>query len=92
MKNLLKQLAKNVLIPLGLTAAPSASDAAVQNKTFEARTTTLILSNEEMNNFMKILKPLEESSLLITSIGKTNKYEAKEQKEISQYGIRYIRC
>ena len=45
-----------------------------------------------MNNIIKIVQPLEESSLLITSIGKTNKYEAKEQKEISQYGIRYIRC
>ena len=88
MKNLLKQLAKNVLIPLGLTAAPSASDAAVQNKTFEARTTTLILSNEEMNNIMKILKPLEESGLLITSISKTNKYEAREQKK-KNFSVRY---
>ena len=93
MKNLLKQLAKSVLTRLGLTAAPSASDAAIQNKTFEAPTTTLILSNEEMNNIMKILKSLEESGLLITSISKTNKNEAREQKKkISQYGIRYIRC
>ena len=81
MKNLLKQLAKSVLTRLGLTAAPSASDAAIQNKTFEAPTTTLILSNEEMNNIMKILKSLEESGLLITSISKTNKNEAREQKK-----------
>ena len=87
MKNLLKQLAKSVLTRLGLTAAPSASDAAIQNKTFEAPTTTLILSNEEMNNIMKILKSLEESGLLITSISKTNKYEAREQKK--NFSVRY---
>ena len=87
MKNLLKQLAKSVLTRLGLTAAPSASDAAIQNKTFEAPTTTLILSNEEMNNIMKILKSLEESGLLITSISKTNKNEAREQKK--NFSVRY---
>ena len=47
MKNVLKQLAKNVLIPLGLTAAPSATNAAIQNKTFGSGTTTLIVSKED---------------------------------------------
>ena len=42
--------------------------------------TTLIISNEEMNNIMKIVKSLEESVLLIKSISKTIKNEAKEQK------------
>ena len=32
MKNVLKQLAKSVLIPLGLTAAASPTDAAIQKK------------------------------------------------------------
>ena len=43
-------------------------------------TTILIISNEEMNNIMKIIKSLEESSLLINSISQTIKNEAKEQK------------
>ena len=34
MKNVLKPLAKSVLIPLGLTAATSATDAAIQKKSF----------------------------------------------------------
>ena len=34
-----------------------------------------------MNNIIKIVKPLEESSLLITSIGKTDKNEAREQNK-----------
>ena len=33
-KNVLKPLAKNILIPLGLTAATAATDAAIQKKIF----------------------------------------------------------
>ena len=40
----------------------------------------LIISNEAMNDVMKIVKSLEESGLLINGVGKTNKNEAKEQK------------
>ena len=50
MKNLLKPLAKSILIPLGLAAPVSA-------------TTTLIISNDEMNDIMKIIKSLEESGV-----------------------------
>ena len=42
--------------------------------------TTLIVSNEEMNNIMKIVKSLEESSLLIKGIRETNKNEAIKHK------------
>ena len=42
--------------------------------------TTLIFSNEERNDIMKIVKPLEESQLLIKVISETIKNEAKEQK------------
>ena len=49
MKNVLKQLAKSVLIPSGLTtAAVAATDGAIQKKIFELRMTTLIILNEEM--------------------------------------------
>ena len=59
MKNVLKPLAKSVLIPLGLTAAVSATDAVIQKKIFGSGITTLIISNKEMNDIMKIIKSLE---------------------------------
>ena len=74
--NVLKPLAKSILIPLGLTAA-SATDAAIHKKMFGSGTTTLKISNEEMNDIMKIVKSLEESGLLIKD--QTIKNEAKEQ-------------
>ena len=92
MKNVLKSLAKSVLIPLGLTAAASALDAAIHKKMFESgcpsdltsRTATLIVSNEEMNIIMKIVKSLEGSGLLIKGVSETIQNEAKETKwEIS---------
>ena len=55
MKNELKPLAKRVFIPLGLTAAASATDAAIQKKNLGSGMTTLIISNEEMNDVMKIV-------------------------------------
>ena len=61
--NVLKPLAKSVLIPLGLTAVSSATDAAIHKKIFGSAMKTLIASKEEMNDIMKILKSLEESSL-----------------------------
>ena len=65
MKNVLKPLAKSVLIPLGLTAAASATDAAIHRKMFGSRTTKLTLSNEKINDIAKAVKSLEESGLLI---------------------------
>ena len=59
-RNILKQLAKSVLIPLGLTAVASATDAAIHKEMFglgrpwdlALRMTTLIISNEEMNDII----------------------------------------
>ena len=48
--NVLKPLAKRVLIPLGLTALASATEVAIHKKMFRSSTTTLIISNEEINN------------------------------------------
>ena len=78
--NVLKPLAKSVLIPLVLTAAASATDAAIHKEIFESSMTTLITWNEEMNDIMGIVQLLEESVLLIKRVSKTNKNEAKEQK------------
>ena len=89
MKNVLKPLVQSVLIPIGLTAA-AATDAAIHKKIFAFGMTTLTISNEEMNNTMKIVKSLEESGLLIKLVNETIKKEAKGQNH--GYVIRYIRC
>ena len=89
--NELRPLAKSVLMPLGLAAAP-ATDAAIRKKKFGSGMTALIISNEEMNDTMKIVKSLEESSLLMKDVSKTIKIEAKNKKEDFLYVIRYIRC
>ena len=73
MKNLLKSLARRVLIPIGLTAAAAATGAAIHKKMFwssthPSHTTTLIISNKEMENIMKIVKSLEECGLLIRGV------------------------
>ena len=69
--NVLKPLAKSVLIPLALLAAASATDAAILQKMFWLDVTTLITSNEERNDIIKIVKPLEESGLLIKDVSET---------------------
>ena len=79
--NVLIPLAKSVLIPLGLTAAASATDAAIHEKIFGSGFATLIISNEEMEDIMKIVKSLEDSGLLIKGVCEPIKNEAKEQKE-----------
>ena len=79
--NVFKPLAKSVLIPLRLTAAASAIDAAIYEEMFGSGATTLIISNEEMIDIMKIIKSLEESGLLIKGVSETIKNEAKKQKE-----------
>ena len=81
MKNVLKPLAKSVLIPLGLTAAASATDAAIHKKIIGSGFTTLIISNEEVNDILKIIKSLEESGSLIKGVSETIKNEAKNKKE-----------
>ena len=57
-------LSKNVLAPLGITAAASI-DAGIQKKIHGFGTTTLIISNEEMNDIMKIVQALEDSNILL---------------------------
>ena len=53
--NVLKPLAKSILVPLGLTAVTSATDAAIQKKVFQSGTTTLIFANEELNDIIKTI-------------------------------------
>ena len=81
-KNVIKPLAKSILIPLGLTAAASAADAGIHKKILGSgnNTTTLIISNDEMEDIMKIVKSLEDSGLLLKRVSETIQNEAKEQK------------
>ena len=72
-------LAKNVLAPLGITATATAIDAGIQKKIHGSGTTTLIISNEEMNDVMKIVQVLEDPNVLLKEVTKTIKNETKEQ-------------
>ena len=53
-------LAKNVLAPLGLTAAMSAIDRSIQKK-IHGSGVKLIIEQEDMNDIMKIIEALENS-------------------------------
>ena len=61
MKNILKPLTKSVLIPLRVTVAVSAADAAIQKEDFGLGMPTLIIPNEEINHILEIkyISPLE---------------------------------
>ena len=63
-------LAKNVLAPLGITDAASAIDAGIQQKKHGSWNTTLIISKEEINDIIKIIKALEDSNILIKGVTK----------------------
>ena len=73
-------LAKNVLPPLGLSAARSAIDGGIKKKMLGSGTTTLIISNDEMDDILKIVKSLENSDLLLKGVSETIQHEAKEQR------------
>ena len=74
-------LAKNVLASLGLTAAMSAIDGRIQNKIHESGV-KLIIEQEDMKDIMKIIKALENSSILLKGVSKTIKNETKEQRGV----------
>ena len=74
-------LARNILAPFGITAAASAIDAGIQKKIQGSGTTTLIISNEEMNDIMKIVQDLQGSNILLKGVIKTIKKIKKIKKE-----------
>ena len=66
---------------LGLTAAASATDAAINKKILgSGNHTTLIISNDDMQDLLKIGKSLEDSGILLDGITETVKNEVKELK------------
>ena len=89
--DVIKPLAKSVLISLGLTAAVSAADAGIHKKILGSghhplcsssnnNTTTLIITNDDMKDIIKIVKSLEDSGLLLKGVTETVQNEVKEQK------------
>ena len=73
-------LAKNVLAPLGISAALSAIDGSIKKKMLGSRTATLIISNDEMDDILKIVQSLEDSNVLLKGVSETIQHEAKEQR------------
>ena len=84
-------LAKNVLAPLGLTAAMSATDGSIRKK-IHGSGVKLIIGQEDMNDIMKIIEALENSGILLKGVSKTIENETKEQRgRFFKYVTRYIR-
>ena len=84
MKSVIKPLAKSVLLPLGLTASASAADPGIHKKVLgsgsDHNNTILIISNDEMDDILKIVKSLEDSGVLLKGVGETIQNETKEQR------------
>ena len=77
-KNVIKPLAKSVLTPLGLTAA---ADARIHKKILgSGNMATLIISNDEIGDVIKVVKSLEDFGVLLKGVTKTVQNEVKEQK------------
>ena len=88
---MIKPIAKSVLIPLGLTAAASEADAGIHRKTLGSghnknnnnnnnNNNTLIISNDEIEDIINIVKSLEDSGLLLKGATETVQNKVKEQK------------
>ena len=72
-----------VLVPLGLTAAVSAADAGIYKNILGSgknNNTILIISNDEMDDILKIVKSLEDSGVLLKGVSETIQNKAKEQR------------
>ena len=91
-KNIIKPLAKSVLIPLGWTATASAADAGIHKKILGSgnnnndnnnnnnkKNKILIISNDEMED-IKMVKSLGDSGFFLKGVSEAIQNEAKEQK------------
>ena len=79
-KNVIEPLAKSVLIPLRLAAAATAADAGIHKRILGSENTTLIISNNEIEDLIKITNSLEDSGLLFKGVTGAVQNEMKEQK------------
>ena len=81
MKNVIKPIAKSVLVPSRLTAAVSAAEAGIHKKIWGSGTTTLVISNDEMKDIIRIVKFLEDSGLLLKEVSKTIQVKLKNKND-----------
>ena len=83
MKSVIKPLAKSVLVLLGLTAAAAAADAGIDKIILGSshnNNAILIISNNEMDDVLEIVKSLADSGTLLKGVSETIQNEAKEQR------------
>ena len=73
-------IGKNILAPLSLSAAMSSTDAAIQRKMYGSGTTTLIISNDDLDDLIKIVTALEEHDILLKGTTKPIENETKKQE------------
>ena len=88
-QSVIKPLAESILVALGLPAAASAADAGSGHNN-----TISIISNDETEDILKIVRWLEDSGLLLKGVSETIRNDAKEQRGgfLSIFVIRHIRC
>ena len=68
-QNVITPVAKSVLILFGLTAAASAADTGIYKKILgSGNHTTLIISNKDIEDLIKIVKSFEDSGLLLKGV------------------------
>ena len=72
-------LAKNVLAPLGLTAAMSAINGSIQKKTYGSGI-ELTIEEDDLKDIMKVIEAQENSGILLKGVSKTTENETKEQR------------
>ena len=78
------------LILSGITAAPSAADWEIQKEVLGSdhrpsdlatrNTTTLIMSNDEMKDFVEKVRSLEDSGSLVKGVSETVQNEVKKKE------------
>ena len=74
-------IVKNILAPLGLSVAMSATDDAIQKKMYSSGNKASIISNDDLNDLIKIATTLEEHDILLKRTTKTVKNNTKKKKE-----------
>ena len=84
-------MAKNILAPLGMTAAASAIDAGILKKRHGSGTMHLIIWNEEINDIFKAVQTLADSNILLKGINKKRKRNKREKKRIFRNVIPYFK-
>ena len=73
-------IGKNILASLALSAAMSATDAAIQKKMYGSGNKALIIPNNDLNDLIKIAVALEEHDILLNGTSKTIKNKIKKQE------------